>query len=199
MPYAKVKELPEAIQALLAEIGYHRVDISVEAAEKVSPLYAGSSGRKGFFAIVDLANSRHALHYGSWGGGNCFNPTNQVDLDGNYYQIPPNVATVSGSVGDTTYATVTVRPDTIVPLLPAASNTLTAREKWILYTFSGLTSAGRKNEWERERKPPTATELDEMVAKGWLKRNKAGAMSITTEGKNACGRRPGSSVPYAED
>jgi len=198
--YAKTSDLPDAIQRALDEVGYGRKDIEVEAAEEISPLGAGGAGRREFFAIVDLSSGRHEVEWGSWGGANMFSPENRVDLDRNAYRIPANVAVVRGSSGGghPTNARVYVRPDMLAPLLPAAGVSVTPRERWVLYTFDALTSAGRKDEWARERHPPSPAELDAFVARGWLKRNKAGATQITTEGRNALGRPAGRSVEYAE-
>lgn len=197
--YAKTSDLPEAIQRALSEVSYHRKDIEVEAAEEISPLGAGGAGRREFFAIVDLSSGRYGVEWGSWGGANIFNQQNRVDLDRGRYRIPANVAVVKGSSGGNhpTWAHVYVRPDMLAPLLPQAASSVTPRERWVLYTFSGLTSAGRKDEWSRRRHPPSEAELTAMIARGWLKRNKAGATQITTEGRNASSRTAGVSVEYA--
>lgn len=209
--YAKVRDLPEALQSALLGLKYGRADIEVCASETASRHYHGWTGQRGFCAIVDLATGHTTYEQGSWGGGNMFNPTNAVDLDTSRYPIPPNVAVINGSSGGRgTFATITVRPDAIAPLLPAKAE-VTPRERWILYCFCSLTSAGRKNEWSRSVfsearqayvrcKGPTDAELQALAARGFLKINRAGAAQITTEGRNACDRGPNGlgSVPYAE-
>lgn len=183
--YAKVRELPEPIQRVLREVRFGKPAIAIEPHEKVSRAGASSDGRRAFVAIVDMASGQSKIEWGSWGGPNPFNPRNAVDLDRTLYEIPPNIAVIEGSIGQKTYATVKVRPDVLVPLLPGATN-LTDRDKRTLNQFAGLTSAGRKNEWERypERKP-TDAELDSLASRGLLKRARNGATSITTEGRNA--------------
>jgi hypothetical protein len=86
------------------------------------------------------------------------------------------------------HASIYIHPTAIAPLLPAAP-AISDRDKSILLAFRSLTSAGRKDEWSRNAASrPTTEELDRLVAAGLLSRNKAGAMAITTEGRNA--------VPY---
>lgn len=201
MPYTKICDLPESLRSTLTELGYACKDVEVVARELVSRNYAGSAGQKGFCAIVDLATGRHTIELGSWGGANMFSPDNAVDLDGKSYAIPPNVAVITGSSGGRgTFATVYVRPDAIAPLLPPAAE-VTARQRWILYCFDAYTSAGRKDEFRRVSytgRGPSDVELDALVSRGFLKRNRAGATQITTEGKNAVDRHACASVPYAD-
>ncbi len=66
------------------------------------------------------------------------------------------------------------------------------------WTFKGLTSAGRKDEWSRRGSVPSETELDALATRGLLKRAKNGATQITTEGRNALGIDAGKSVPFAK-
>jgi len=179
--YTLVKELPQSIQSTLSQLGYHKKDISIEAKEQVSIFDAGGDGRRGFYAIVALDGSvAPEVHYGSWGGANMFNPSNRVDTDDSMYTMLPGVAVITGSTGEKTYAYITIHPDNMVALLPVKVD-ITDRQKSILSNFIGLKPAYRN-------KYPVA-EIDEMVAKGLLKKNKAGAVSVTTEGKNAAGSR----------
>jgi hypothetical protein len=66
-------------------------------------------------------------------------------------------------------------------MLPAAP-TVSERDGRILGACKSYTSAYRK-EWFARNKV-TDTELDALVSAGYLKKNKAGAISITTSGKN---------------
>jgi hypothetical protein len=164
---------------------FKRDSCAVEPHEKVSRSGARGDGRRAFVAVVDMSTGQSKIEWGSWGGPNMFNPRNAVDMDRASYPIPPNVAVVEGSIGTKTYATVSVRPDAIVALLPAGPS-VSERDKRILNDYVGLTSQGRKNEWERypERRP-TEAELEALAARKLLKRAKNGATSITTEGRNA--------------
>lgn len=183
--YAKVRDLPDPIKRVLGEVRYGRPDIAIEPREQVSRGGCSGDGRRAFVAVVDMSTGQSKIEWGSWGGPNPFNPRNAVDLDRTLYAIPPNVAVVEGSIGSRTYATVSVRPDAMAALLPAATD-VTDRERSIIRQFAAFTSAGRKNEWERYPKSkPSEVELDALAARGLLKRAKNGATSITTDGRNA--------------
>ena len=172
-----VAELPIPVQSVLKQLGYHKKDISIKAKEKVSIFDAGGAGRRGFYAIVALDGSvAPEVHHGSWGGANAFNPTNRVDTDDSEYTMMPGVCVITGSSGEKTYAYLTIHPDNMVALLPVKAD-VTDKQKEILSNFVRLKPAYRS-------KYP-AEEIDALVAKGLLKRNKAGAISVTVEGKNA--------------
>jgi len=101
--------------------------------------------------------------------------TNRVDSDDSEHTMLPGVAVITGSIGEKTYAYLTLHPENLVALLPAKVE-VSARQKEILESIMTLKSSYRP-------KYPEA-EIDELVTKGLLKKNKAGAISITTEGKN---------------
>lgn len=191
--YTLVKDLPELVQRQLSAVGYGRKDIDVNASEKASAFSVGGAGLRGFCVIINLSNGDVKHMQGSWGGANMFNPTNQVDLDSKEYVIPDNVVVINGSSGNgkPANARLTVAPNNIAKYLPAKSE-LTERQATILYTYKCLTSAGRKDYWERpsypdfkEKVKPSEDELNELASMGLLKRSKNGATQITTDGKNA--------------
>jgi hypothetical protein len=186
MPYSKVKELPPALQAALASVGYRRQDVAVEVRERASRFASGGAGCRAFCAVVHLVTGQTKLERGSWGGANAFNPGNAVDLDAGTYLIPPNVAVINGSEGGgrPVCASITISPANAAALLPCADDELTDRAGWILYCFSALNSRGRADEFERRPRPSEA-ELDELAARGLLKRARNGATRITTAGRNA--------------
>jgi hypothetical protein len=195
--YIQTNTLPETIVAVLASLGYSRKDIQVEAHDTISPACGGGEGIRGFFAIINLATGQTEVMQGSWGGANFFNKTNQVDLDTTPYPIPPNFAVIKGHEGGgkPVYAYITIRPDMMVPWLPTATNKLSPRLQWILSTLCMYTSAGRKSEFNQyNRIAPTESEYLQLIDLGFIKRTKAGAISVTTEGKNA---RVGNWAEYA--
>jgi hypothetical protein len=179
--YVTITELPDTITSALKSVGYGRKDINVEPRETVSVQDMGSSGRRGFVVLVDIATGRTELHQGSWGGANMFNPANAVDLDGAERQIIPGMAVIKGSEGDTVYATLYLHPDNLVKMLPAKPE-VTKREAGILYVFCAYKSSSRKE--ELARKGVTPAELASLVTRGFLSVNKVGT-TITTTGKNA--------------
>jgi hypothetical protein len=180
------KTLPESVLKLLKEVGFNKKDIVVKAVETVCLMQAGGDGRRSFvgFAMLDGSREPH-VYYGSWGGANPFEER-APDLDNSHHNMILGSATLLGyeGGGHPTHATLYVHPDNIVPLLPAKTE-LSDRLCGILGQWTSYTSAGRKDEWNRSpESKPTDDELELLIAKGLLKRNSAGAVSITTEGKN---------------
>lgn len=179
MVYGPVRELPDCIRRALKSVGYGSRDINIETAEKISIIQAGCDGQRGFVILVNLESGEYTLQKGSWGGSNCFNPDNPVDLDDNEYSIPVNGAVIRGSEGyPRTFARITLHPNNMIRALPEAI-VLTEEEKSTMYCYGALTSAYRKNFLIGKE-----TIIDGLIAKGLLKRNAAGAVSITTAGKN---------------
>lgn len=187
MVYTQVKDLPESIQSALSSLGYGRKDIKIEVSESISPSVGGGDGLRGFCCIVNIETGERKTDVGSWGGQSMFaeSASNRVDSDHNSYIIPPNFAVIKGSSGRDrpVYATITISSSNVIKALPEKVE-LSARDQWVLYTFKALTSAGRKNEWERENDKPSEADLIRFAASGWIKRRSDGACSITTEGKN---------------
>ena len=182
--YTKLTDLPETIQSALNKLGYHRQDIQIEITDAVSPQVTGGKGYRGFCVILDIVTGQSEIKMGSWGGGNPFNPDNQVDLDSKPYEIPNNMAVIKGSNGtDRMFATLYLSPNNVIKALPISVE-LDSRLRWILYGYKGLTSQGRKNEYSRNNDKPSAADLKQLVDMGLLKQNKAGVCQITTEGKN---------------
>jgi len=191
--YIQVKTLPEPIQELLALIGYMKKDIKLETQEKISAFSAGSKGCRSFLAIINMFTNKHSIEYGSWGGANMFNPENRVDNDSKEYVIPPNFIIVKGEEGggDPTRAKIIIRPDMMIPFLPVKKE-LNSRLQWIIDVLIGYTSAGRKAQFHEYGKvPPMEQEWAELEKLGLIKRDKRGAVSLTTEGKNARLHRSG--------
>lgn len=182
--YTKLTDLPDTIQKTLHSLGYHSKDISLEVSESVSPFVGSGDGLRGFCVILDIITGQSETKMGSWGGSNAFSPNNSVDCDTSSYKIPSNVAVIKGTTGrDRVYATITLSPENVIKALPLPTE-LDQRLKWILFGYKGLTSSGRKNEYDRYRDKPSAEDLKKLVELGLLKMNKAGVCQITTEGKN---------------
>ncbi len=180
----RTKELPESLKAALREVGYGAQDVAVEVASTVSPLSPGGEGQRGFSAVVELATGRSKVHRGNWGGGSPATQA-QVDVDDRDSPLLPGFAIIKGATGNRTFATIFLNPENVAKYLPAPVE-LTSRELGILAQYRSLSSAGRRDEWQRyPESKPTDVEIDALVAKGLLAKNKAGAVSMTTEGKNA--------------
>lgn len=182
--YIPTSKLPAVVQNALENVGYHRKDIGVNARESVSIACSGGDGYRGFAVIINLGTGERQFLYGSWGGANPWNPTNRVDLDTQEHTIPVNGCVILGSEGGSrpVYASVYVRPDAIVAMLPPAVDA-TEDEKRVLYAYRGLKSGPYRKEF-LDKIPNVTKIVDDLVARGLLKRAKNGATQITTEGRN---------------
>ncbi len=182
MPYVKVKELPEALQSALHECGYRAADVQIKIKESESIHASGGQGYRAFAVVVNMTNGETKQYVGSWGGANPFNPTNRVDLDTRNYIIPKDGAVIRGSTGGSsgsTDATITLSPLNILPILEGGKN-LSPEETRVLGVMYSYTSAYRKPILEKAK-----IQVDALVEKGYIKRAKNGALSLTTSGKNA--------------
>jgi len=198
--FTQTKTLPETLQAALHSVGYHKPDIKVRASEQYYPAQGSGAGLRAFVMAVDIATGRTEIHWGSWGGSNAFNPGNAVDNDTQARPLASGFAIIEGHQGGShpVAASLVLHPSNLAPLLTEKPS-LTARQTYLLNVYAGLTSTGRKNEFERGRYgdpsynesgpklggAPSTAELAEMISMGLLAQNKAGAVSVTTAGKNA--------------
>lgn len=183
-----VRDLPRALQAALSSVGYGRKDIRVEHRERESIADAGGNGYQGFAIVVNLSTGARETHVGSWGGPNMFaqSARNRVDSDHTMHTIPPDGAVIRGSRGGgkPVYATITVSPACQILALPPAAE-LTDRQRAILSVVCGIRGGYRREYFERGNVQPS--EIDALVTAGLVTRNRAGALSATTAGRNACG------------
>ena len=186
MTYIQTKELPYEITSVLSRLGYNKKDIDVEAHEKVSPASSSSDGCRSFMAIINLSTGEYTEKWGSYGGANIFNRDNQVDNDTSSYTIPENFCVIKGSSGGNrpVLARLIVRSDMIAKFLPQKAE-LNPRLQYILDVYATYNSSGREREFnDYGHIPPSKEELNELVRLGLIKINKAGSVSVTTEGKN---------------
>lgn len=185
--YIAIRELPRPIQDALASVGYGRQDVDVQIAEEVSPGSGGQDGQRTFFSVINLETGTHRTSYGSWGGSNMF-VTTQADEDRGSYPLPVNAAVVKGSSGGVgTFATVYIGPANAARLLPAADTSLSEQEKLILGGYKCLKSGPYRQDHLRKCKATPAI-IVSLVERGYLTMNKAGAVGITTSGRNAAAK-----------
>jgi hypothetical protein len=187
--YVLVANCPQGIKNVLDEVGYHRKDIKVESSSTYSPQAQSGEGKKAFTAAVDLASGNYKITWGSWGGGNPFEPK-QVDLDTSVYPIPYNAAIVQGSIGGTSpvYAYVKVHPDNFQKLLPSGQEDMdySEQEKKALKIIKTYKAGSRKEGFYREELGPYSTEnpiVQKFIKNGLIKVTGTG-IQITLDGKN---------------
>jgi hypothetical protein len=184
--WIETKELPESVRTALGRVDYNRKDVEVQVTRELVMSSASSKGRRAFVLMVNLSTGEIAGEYGSWGGENVFNPRNLVDRDRKAYQLPPNGVVVLGSQGyPQTFLTVYVSPDLMdKSMLPPAAAELTAEEVKALYAHACIKGgAYRRDQLRRDGVRPET--LDDLVRRGYLEENRAGARKITTAGRNA--------------
>jgi len=198
--YMLVRDLPKSLQAALDNVGYGKKDIEVKARETFNPVAMGGQGTRGFVAACKMDDTgTFEVSWGSWGGENAFKRTVEgMDED---VAIPPDVAFIQGSEGGghPTLARVYVSPRAMNPAMLTAGAEVTPKEAKILAIFQQLKSSYRAEEFDRlqekdgiegsrARKEATDREIESLVERGFLSRNKAGAVSITTAGRNAAAK-----------
>jgi hypothetical protein len=186
--YVLVKDLPAPVVAALESVGYGRKDIEVKASTTVTLGSGAGNGSRAFVVLVDLTSGRSVTQQGSWGGANMFDRSNPVDNDHNSYPLPPNGVAITGQRGggQPVYARLNVPASMVDRILPAAGPELSPEERDALYCHKSI-KGGQYRRDELARRRVSAATVDAMVERGYLARNRAGATSITTDGKNALG------------
>lgn len=97
--YSKVADLPDVLQRVLREVGYHCKDVELVAATTYSVAGSSGDGYRAFTAAVDLREGAYTVIWGSWGGANIFNLRNAVDLDTRTRDLPVDGVVVQGTMG----------------------------------------------------------------------------------------------------
>ena len=105
-------------------------------------------------------------------------------------ELPPNVCLVQGGTfcGKPASIRIHVRPENLEPLLPAPGPELSDAARKALNIIGGIKGGYRRDEFSRANLGPYAADnpvVAELELAGLVKVNKAGAISITTAGKNA--------------
>lgn len=197
--HVKPRDLPRAVYDVLKDQDFNGGrDIVVLPTTKYSPrMYAGD-GERSFVIAVEIATGRTKETIGDWGGGSPVRRA-QVDADDSEYRLPVGGAVVQGTRGGRgTWATVLMHPDDVRLYLAtalgesAAVPILSERLTSVLNAIGGLTSAGRKDEFDRAgwgRYGGDNRYVRELAALGLVSVSDAGAVRVTTAGKAARSRR----------
>lgn len=183
--HATVKELSPHVRRALASVGYGAADVPIVAAESVDSGEAGGAGMRGFVLILNLDDGRYETVNGSWGGATIADPRNPVDRS-EMIPVPPNGAVIKGTRGyPRTFATIYAHPQAMGRFLPSGeAEQLTDAEQAAIYCHAAI-KGGEYRRDELRRRGVQAETIDSLVTRGYLKRNRAGAVQITTKGKNA--------------
>jgi hypothetical protein len=187
--YVAVRDLPEPLQSALKGLGFARQDIEVTVATRTDlSSHASHDFTQGFTVLVDLASGASHTERGDWGGTNMFN-SSPVDSDQSLYTLPDHGAVIKGQRGGSwpVSARIIIPAAQAPKVLPSGldEDAPTDLERNALSIFVGYKAFARPEYLGRAG--VTATHLDSLVERGYLKRNRAGATSITTKGKNAVG------------
>lgn len=187
--HVEVKELSEAVRKALDSVSYGARDIEVIPSYSVSGQVAGGAGMRGFVLIINLDTGKFEVVNGSWGGDNILS-NSPVDSSNEDIPIPPNGAVIRGTRGHPrTFARIYAHPNaTGSYLLPEGNATapelLSEVEQQAIYCFAAIKGGEYRRDEMRRRNVTTET-VDSLVERGYLKRNRAGSVQITTKGKNA--------------
>jgi hypothetical protein len=194
MTYADVADLPDAIRNALKAVGYGRSNIRVVQASTVQLGDTGpGGGKRAFTVLVNLTTGERVVRRGSWGGANMFDRANAVDNDRGEYVLPANGVAICGSEGyGPVYATLHVSgASVLMPAQLAVTSTPTPKVELDALYAHGCIKGGQYRRDELRRRNVPAGVVDDLVERGLLSRNKAGATAITTAGRNALGEYRG--------
>jgi hypothetical protein len=186
MLHLLVKSLPQVIQAQLNTHGYQKADIPVRVTDSVRLNEYGNAGKgsRGFTTIINLDTKEVRTEFGSWGGANPFE-SRAVDHDETPYALPVNGVVIQGAVGGYgTFGTLYIPQGSPIEIPKELPVTLTDVEQAALYCHHSIKGGQYRREELRRFGVPQSV-VDSLVERGFLKRNTAGAIQITTLGKNS--------------
>ncbi len=187
MAYVKVKSLWKALRYALLMVGYNKMDIEVRESATVTLQEYGGDGYRHFAAVLNVDTGKLDIHKGSWGGPNAYDTGNIIDNDDGIFEIPSNVVVIKcyeGGASGGVRATIIVAPGSGLVNVPREENELSDTEKKVLYIMRAYVGGYRK-----EALTAHGQTVSELVEKGYIKRAKNGALSLTLKGKNAASER----------
>lgn len=187
--YIKVSNLPDAIKnAVKSYIGLN-TDIEVKSAAQIEiNCDVTFQGNRALHVAIDCATGNKSETMGTWGGSTAFV---QSSMERHTVDIPNNTAILSGETGYKTILRLYVNPSLLdsfsLPEAPEMSDELLC----MLWNIKVHNTAGRKDcseEYglgEYNKHNPHVLALE---SKGLVKINKAGSISLTTQGKSLAPR-----------
>lgn len=188
----KCAELPPEVRGLLRMVGYGQPTIDVAAQECIPGGSCAGDGERAVKAAVSLETGHIEIRHGAWGGATPLSPR-AADVRGDAPLAPGHVVFdgVEGG-GRPVWGRLLAHPRTMAPLLPPPPAALTPEEGKALAALCGLTPAGRRDYFARERLGaygPDNRHVRALVARGWATVNRAGAVGVTPDGR--CNRPRG--------
>jgi hypothetical protein len=184
--HVEVKELSGAVRRVLEGVGYGARDIEIVAADSVELRTTANDGARGFVRVLNLDTGESRGAMGDFGGSGL--GRRMSDYTDESFPIPENGAVIKGSVGyPRTFARIYAHPHAVgAYMLPSGepADELSAEDQQALYCFGSIKGGEYRRDEMRRRNVSEAT-VDSLVSRGYLKRNRAGATQITTQGKNA--------------
>lgn len=188
MGHMDLKDLPRGVQNhIIQTLGLRPKNVPVHVSTEVQPYDSYGAGHRAHFAIVHNAGEKPAkMIHSSWGGPNPFQTTalDALNRTERSYPIPPGHAVVLGS-SQNRVSQVHFHPDDIAKLLPASNGLDLADEHLIALQAYKTLKSGPYRKGALQRGGVKPKHIDALVSGGLLSRNKAGAHTITTNGKNA--------------
>jgi hypothetical protein len=187
--HVELTDLSPVIRRALESVDYHARDVSLEAKDEVDlRTYGGGAGARGFVTVINLTTGKFHTEVGDWGGPGLGNRL--ADFSEDRVKLTDEMAVIVGTMGHPrTFAHIYANGTVLGRFLPSGEEeVLTDTELKGLYVYSSIKSGYRRNELDRLHVLEHPT-IDSLVDRGYLKRNRAGAVQITTKGKNA--RRQG--------
>lgn len=198
--FLKIKDLPQMIQDSLSSIGYGKADIKVSIQDSFSFSSGGMQGLRQGYTLLNMTTGEKKSMVGSWGGANTFDTVNMVDNDNREHAIPDSGLVIDYTSGyGPVMAELLVSKMNVFPALAAPVDTLSQDEKQVLTVLESYKAFARKEyltgyraSYEKNFRVMSQIDLDNtyiiLQKKGFIKINKIGSVSITTEGKNASNR-----------
>jgi hypothetical protein len=189
--FVNVSDLPHNLKLALQNVGYGKSNVRIVVGSEFYPRPPSMDGRRGYLAVVNLnegAADPIQVTLGSYGGANMF--VKSVDDFEGKAAIPNNFAAItglaSGGSGYPTTATIYVGPGNMNPALLPQAPSVSEREAKILYMTKAYKSKYRADRFRSLK--VLDSEIDSLVSRGFIKKNAAGHLSITTDGRNAAAK-----------
>ena len=180
VPFSDVKDIIQA--AFPGESSRRTVKVQVRQTYQVSDYWSEGSRNHAAFVKLDGMQVIQATNLPAEARQQAGNP---YHLAAGEVMMTPGIVVVEHTIfcGKDLGFRLYVHADNMSKMLPAkVPNMLTERDKRILVIHRGIKSGPYRQEALREIKA-TSTDLDGLVALGYLNRNKAGSISLTQEGR----------------